>query len=244
MRIRIDNLNKWTRLKEGGAISYPGTRRRTVVLEVNSPDWCQYYVEQKLDQILNNPERITDNEAGREPLLVTEPETRQFIGVCQGRASLEFAVDGPFKLRVEGSETWVYSADGLQVETTVVEPLIYTRIANRKQRNPHLEMMQYQMRLNQEAMARQLEAEVERRVTAAERRLERYAPQRDERAPASLVGRSAGPDRVPPADSAEPAEPGGTPAEEGGAGSGVPAGKPQSGGAANVRGKAGKAAGS
>lgn len=161
MSQRIHNLSKWVRLGEGKGLSFAKAKRRTVVLDVNCPSQVAFYVLH--DGV------VEGMEDGEGPL---------FLGVAEGRDTFEFGVDGGFTLLAEGGEAYVYTADGQQIETRIVSPVVFTRIANRRQRNPQLELMQYRMRLNQDARMKALEAEAERRVAAMEARLEQYMPER------------------------------------------------------------------
>lgn len=202
MNQRIHNLSKWRHVPEGEGVHFFGDRPRVVILEVNCPAEVCFYIRQDRDAILNDPERISDEEAGRlraDDVGVKASDEADdpvsFIAVVKGRDRLEFAVDGAFDLIVEGGPAYIFSADGQDIATRIIAPVIFTRIANRRQRNPHLEMMEYQMRLNVQRMQEQLKQESERRIQALERKLESYAPQRDERAPPERVGKAPGRDR-------------------------------------------------
>lgn len=188
MNQRVHNLAKWLFIEEGQALSFPKEKRRTVILDVNCPDEVSFYIVQDLDAVRANPEKVTDEAAGRmrtsgahPPPSAGEERTISFLGIAKGRDRFEFAVDGAFDLVAEGGAAYVYTADGQSIATKVVAPVIFTRIANRRQRNPHLELMQYQMRVNQERLVAKLEVEQSRRIQALEKKLEEYAPQRDQR---------------------------------------------------------------
>lgn len=203
MNQRIHNLSKWRFLPEGEALHFSGRAQRTVVVDVNCPQEVCFYIRQDPEDERLDPERERDEEAGR----VAQGDSAlgraasdddggsvSFIAVCKGRDRLEFGVDGSFDLLTEGGSAYVFSHDGVDIATRVIAPVIFTRIANRRQRNPHLEMMEYQMRLNQQRFMDGVRAEVERRVGALERKEEEYVPQRDIRAPDALVGKSGATD--------------------------------------------------
>lgn len=181
MNQRVFNLAKWRFMRDGSAMTFSNTKRRTVILDVNAPDEVRFYVVQDPEAVRNNPERLSDQEAGRESSGddADDKQDLTFVGLVKGRDRLEFAVDGAFDLVVEGGGAYVYSADGQDIATRIVAPLIFTRIANRRARNPHLELIQYQMRLNMERMQDQLAEELERREKAFAERLETYAAQRN-----------------------------------------------------------------
>lgn len=190
---RVFNLSKWRLIEEGEAVTFGNVRARTVILEVNAPARMQLFVCQDVATIANEEERQRDAAAGRPiaalPVGSGDDGLTQFLALVEGRQRIEFAVAGRFELLAVGGPCYFYTADGMELATRIVAPVIYTRLANRRQRNPHLEMMEYQMRLNQERFAAAVAAEANRRIEALERKLESYAPQRDIRTPPSLVGR-------------------------------------------------------
>lgn len=221
MAQRIHNLSKWRYIAEGTSWFFSNPKRRTVILDVNCPDAVQFYIVQDRADVEANPERLMDLAAGRSPGfpepeidnlkvvdhdgVVRTPNTvLSFVGRVVGRDTLEFAVDGAFELVPYGGAAYVFSTDGQFIATRIAAPVIFTRIANRRQRNPHLEMIEYQQRLNMNRMQAQMEAEIERRVSAVERRMETYAPQRDQRTPAAQLRAKA---VLPAASSLDGTEP-------------------------------------
>lgn len=179
----MHNLSKWRFLREGEGINFDNPRRRLVSLEVNCPDRVAFYVVQDLEQIERNPELLEDVELGRGRQGDPVEEVKGgrgvvFIGTALGRDRFEFNVDGAFELVVHGGNAYVYSADSQEIAAHIVAPIVFTRIANRRQRNPHLEMIEYQMRLNQARFQQELREEADRRMRDLEGR---YAAQRGER---------------------------------------------------------------
>lgn len=180
MAQRMHNLSKWRFVKEGEGVIFRNTRRRLVTLEVNCPDRVAFYISQDLEQLERNPEVLEDLQLGRsrDGLPLEEVDGGRgvvFIGTALGRDRFEFNVDGAFELVVHGGNAYVYSADSQDVAAHIVAPIVFTRIANRRQRNPHLEMIEYQMRLNQARFQQELRDEADRRLGDLERR---YAAQR------------------------------------------------------------------
>lgn len=229
MNQRVHNLSKWRFLAEGELLHFGVEKARTVILEVNAPDEVRLYVCQSKEAVERSPERLAEQQAGRwVPPIESDEEgplggkgfVVTFVGLARGRERFEFAVDGAFDLCSQGGSVYVFSADGQDIATRIAAPIIYTRIANRRQRNPHMEMMEYQMRLNQERLQAVLVEEAERRINALERRLESYAPQRDQRAPPERTGRAPG--ELDGIGKTGPAA-GSPPSPEGGASGGVPA---------------------
>lgn len=196
MNQRVHNLAKWTWVPEGQTLYFNNPKRRTVRLDVNCPGDVCFYVLQSAEDIAENPEREVDEAAGRKPFregnfALPNPERDRevtFLALVRGRDLLEFAVDGAFGLTPEGGGASIYTADSQDIATYVTAPVILTKIANRRQRNPHLEMIEYQMRLNQQRFLAQLEAESARRIEAVEKRLESYAGQRVTGDAAGTVG--------------------------------------------------------
>lgn len=185
MAQRMFNLSKWSHLKEGWTLYYENPKPRLVVLEVNCPAETCFWVLQDPRDVENSRERVEDRIAGRTPspgadaAAVDEDNPPSddgravtFLGRCIGRDRLEFHVDGAFSLMSTGSSASVYTADSQDVTTRIVAPVIFTKIANRRARNPHLEMIEYQAKLNLERRMQQLEVEVERRLTD---RVNKYA---------------------------------------------------------------------
>lgn len=199
MSQRIFNLSKWCYLPEGSTMPFPNRRRRNVVLEVNSEGTASLYVVQEKEAVDGNPEKLNDEEAGRPRRTILpkaamwgdEETPRASAGhvatflcsVGRGRDTIDFAVDGAFDLLAVGGDVHIYSQDSLQHEVHVLDPLVFTRIANRRQRNPQLEMMMWQQRQNMERRLNALAEDAERRIVAAEKGArERYAKERDVRA--------------------------------------------------------------
>lgn len=235
MNQRLHNLNKWVFLPEGQSLEFRNGRQRTVILEVNTPEDVWFYVLQDDDDVDGNPERLRDEEAGRPiprrhdvSVSSADDDGRAvtFLARVRGRDRLEFAVDGAFGLLAEGGGAYIYTIDSQDVSTKIVAPVIFTRIADRKQRNPHLEMMEYQMKLNIQRRLAAMEAESERRLKALE---ERYAPKRNQIALPERIGK-AGPGEIPRLSDERESEPG-TGADR----------QEEAGEAAAKRGKAGKA---
>lgn len=138
---RIYNLDQWTELREQEELRFAGQRKRNVRLDVNSPGESAIYI-------------------------VYEGKAR-FLALVKGRDVIEFSVDGAFGLTCEGSSVHVFTADGDDISSTILEPRIFTRIAERRRRDPALEQMMYLMNQNMERRLAAQSAELERRYAAA-----------------------------------------------------------------------------
>lgn len=233
---RIFNLSKWRSVAEGDALFFANDRpQRTIVLHVNSPEKVQLYVVQDAEALHQNPERKADEEAGRGD----EPEEQkvrptayaaigksvdglsgrrvQFLALVEGLDTIEFAVDGAFDLVPVGGDINCHSADGLDVTTRVIAPLIFTKVWDRRPRNRQLEMIEYRQRVNQERFRQDLIAEMDRREKALDAKAEKYAQDRIKEPVAPDAGSEDG--EATPSN-----EPGKEPAKDGGASAG---GKPK-----------------
>lgn len=241
-------------------MAFPNKRRRTVVLEVNAVNALELWILQRKEDVQDNPEIKADREAGRAnrgfelsmlewadtPLedmkVTTHGRSVTFLCACKpGRDTIEFGVEGAFELVAVGGDCYVFSKDSQQHEHKVFEPEIYTRLANRRQRNPHLEMMMFEMKRNQMAFQQQLLEDNERRIKAMEEGRERYVKQRDQRPPTerSLAALAAA--RASATATGDAERTGTTPGGEGEAGGGVPGDADVSKAAPKSRAKAEKA---
>lgn len=184
MAKRIHNLTKWQLLPANEEIHGLSDKPRMVTLEVNCPNETKFHVIFEGQDMVEDPEYQDDKEAGRRSPLVdrldkrTEADQEYFLGRALGRETFEFYVPGVYAVTAD-SDCYVYSIDGQDTATRVLDPLVFTRIANRKARNRDLEMIQYQMRLNQERFLQTLLGEQERRMSDMERRYarDRYPPE-------------------------------------------------------------------
>lgn len=198
MNQRLFNLTKWSFLEEGQAIVYHNPKRRTVILDVNCPDEVSFYVRMSTEDIEEDPARQDDVKHNRLRPGADRDAINPvvFLAVCKGRDQLEFAVEGEFSLMVEGGNAYVYTQDSSDISFKEEAPLIFTRIANRRQRNPQQEWIEYKLRENQRRMFEQLAAESDRRIQAIEAKYEQYLPDRDKGTPVinpvKVEGRSPG----------------------------------------------------
>lgn len=134
---RLFNINKWVVLSEGKAIQFKDERPRVVRVEVNAPEAAILYIVQGSK---------------------SRKEDCRFLARVLGRDTLEFHVSGSFSLHVEGAPLSYYSVDGDNIAFVDEAPEIYTRIHERRARNPELEYMQWKM---QENMERRLAAQAD-----------------------------------------------------------------------------------
>lgn len=130
---RLFNLSKWAVLEEGKAISFNGSKPRLVRLEVNAPGECFLYVSQENDARVDS-----------------DPEVN-FLARVVGRDTVEFHVGGGgFTLMVEGGSCNVYTIDGDDPSFVNLTPTVFTKLVERRARNPEFERMAQIMQLNVE----------------------------------------------------------------------------------------------
>ena len=123
---RLFNIDKWTTLREGEYFSLAADRVRTIRLEVNAPQRVQLFA-------------IGDNDL-----------SIGFLATVEGRDTIEFVARGPISVSVEGGAVDVYSVDGEDISVEIVAPKIFTKIMERRRRNPELEAIVFQMNANME----------------------------------------------------------------------------------------------
>lgn len=138
---RMFNLSKWRVVSEGELIRYERDHPRTVRFEVNAPNLV------RLDLI----------EDGREPV---------FLARVIGRDVIEFSADGSFDITVDGGECFFYTVEGDDWSVEPVDDRTFTRIVERRSRNPELEHMMYMQQINMERRLEAQAAELERRFSA------------------------------------------------------------------------------
>lgn len=230
---RMFNLRKWSTLTEGTALSWSSKRPRVVKFEVNSPAEVSLHLRYP-DGVFYQEPAGYDGEAGTVHEIVA-PGTTFFLALVRGRDTIETFVDANFEVLSEGGGCYVYTADGDDVHSVVLEPVIFTRIAERKARNPEIEAIERRMYLNQQRRLDQQLADMERRYGAVLSAAEERAVHAEKRA------REAG---KPAAESVKQAV-GGSEPEADKSSSGTDAGaasgdKPNAGSGETSSGKAGK----
>lgn len=137
---RLFNIDKWQNLKEGDALAFSNPRPRNVRVEVNAPTKSSlYYVDPEGEVI--------------------------FLALVEGRDTIEFGSTGAFQLTVEGAPVMVYTADGADISMKPVSHGSFTKIVERRRRNPELEQIAALMQRNMERRLEQQSAELEQLFT-------------------------------------------------------------------------------
>lgn len=163
---RIFNVDKWVNLPQGSQVEFPSTRPRRIRLEVNAPGDCTLYVVQPDGDLV-------------------------FLALVRGRDTVEFVTDGKVGLMADGADCWIYTADGDDVSSVIPDAQSFTRIMERRQRNPELERIAAEMRFNTERrlekQADELSALFAKRMASVEAQLA-----------ASAASRTVQPEPTPP----------------------------------------------
>lgn len=195
MVVKLNSLSRWSELVSDKAIVFAGSDigERTVRLNLNLEAVTSFFIG------------IGDEE-------------RFLVTMQPGVDTVEFSATGTFRVYAEeGSGAVLYqSADLEPTFSEVVDPVIFTKIANRRHRNPELEEMMFRMNQNLERRLAQQADEFE--AALLRRRMEeengRSAETVISNAPGAAAGAGSG---QVPAQGAAGEEPGETaPAPNGG----------------------------
>lgn len=129
MTVKLNSLARWATLPSKNAIVFEGSE-----------------VDETRHRILFNLEAVT-------ALFIGDAEGERFLcTIGPGQETVEFNIAGPFKVYAEdGSGVVQYQCADLEpTHVEVADPVIFTRIAQRRRRNPEMEEMMYRMQLNME----------------------------------------------------------------------------------------------
>ena len=151
MTIKLNSLDRWKTLESGAVINFNGAEgvERRVRIRFNCEEETTLYLEDA-----NGPRFLT--------------------GVGIGVTELEFGATGNFAVYPpSGSATVQYqTAEDEPTHAVIVDPVIFTKIANRRHRNPELEEMMMRMEMNiQRRYAQQageMQAALDRRIREIE----------------------------------------------------------------------------
>ncbi len=147
MVVKLNSLSRWALLAPTTAIVFDGSdvAERRVRIDFNLEAATSFFI-------------VTAD--GEELFLAALPP---------GLETVEFSAAGTFRVYAESGSGAVHyiSADLEPTFSEVVDPVIFTKIANRRHRNPELEEIMFRMNQNLEArlaaQAHEFEAALERR---------------------------------------------------------------------------------
>lgn len=133
---RIQDIKKWKVCEEGSAIVFGASAPRRVRLDVNS------HAEVRLTYADGNGELVP-------------------LALVKGRDVIEFQASGEFSIIVDGGPLWYYTIDGQKLAIKKPDAVSFTRIIERRPRNPEVELMNYLMNQNMERRFEQQRVEFE-----------------------------------------------------------------------------------
>nr|QJB21341.1 MAG: hypothetical protein [Microvirus sp.] len=147
MTVKLNSLARWAKLEPAEAIVFEGSNvgERRVRINFNLEGVTAFFI----------------GDEQREDFLCT---------IGPGLETVEFNVSGSFKVYAENGSGVVHyqSADLEPTFHEVADPVIFTRIAQRRHRNPELEEMMFRMQANIErrmaSQADEIKAHYERRM--------------------------------------------------------------------------------
>lgn len=172
---RLHNLSKWRELKAGDGIEFVGERDRRVRIEFNTETATRLHLVHGDD----DDTQVT------------------FVTVVEGFDVVEFTAPGNCVLAATSDgEVWYFTNEG-DVEATDRQAVSFTKVMNRRARNPELERMMWKMEQNIAARMTVMEAELEARYAATG---QRYDPDTGEVEDDEVGGGDTGGDTEPPAD--------------------------------------------
>lgn len=137
---RIQNIEKWKHVAAGGAMNFEYEWRRTIRLDVNAAGTAAlFYVD-------GNGETT-------------------FLALVTGRDVVEFQCQGDaFSIVVEDADAWFYTIDGERMAVSLPDAVKFTKLIERRQRNPEVELMRYHMEATMKGMMEHQQRELDRRI--------------------------------------------------------------------------------
>lgn len=174
MVVRIHNIGKWRKvetLKGKQVLQLPGTGNRKVILQLN----CAGETRVDLVELERDDARAT------------------FLWAGRGMEELEFYARGVVHV-VCDSEHDVYYFTNERAGTAIknVEPVSFTKIANRRARNPELDAIMLRAEINMNRRLARLEQEMERKYGGAGRRIDMATGEVTDETPSDGNGHAGG----------------------------------------------------
>lgn len=199
MPINLGGLDRWKKADKKKLLVFgkDNSGLRRVRLHVNAPGTCLAWIV----------------EAGG---------VLRFLAKTDGNDTVEFYTEGAVSIMLDGADTWWHCAEVEPTFSEVIDPAIFTELADRRTRNPELEEMMYRMQMN-----------VERRIATQAAEFETHIARMQEKmtngpAAETVVSNAPGAPLAPSAGEIRPQD---APADDGTgkAGSSETGGKPASG---------------
>lgn len=181
--IKIGDIAKWNKA-DARLLVFAGRGARRIRLHINSPSVAVLWLE---------------SEDG-------DDDSAQFLARVEGYKVVEFHALGTVRVSIEGADVWWKCTEAEPTAVKIVDPVVFTRIIERRHRNPEVEMMMHMMQQN-----------IERRLSAQQTEMEQYLARREQQLAAAAAVVAPTPDgtgsetvqpQVPPA-APEPSTPAG-----------------------------------
>jgi len=150
---KVGDLSLFQPIAAGTLAMFPAIRARNVRLSVNTPGNVALHVVPLTD----------DGE-------IDEDVVPMFLATADGLEEIEFYAHGPFAIQADG-DFGLKTLDGQPVHVEFPDEATFTRIAERRPRNPEIERLQHMLMQNQERRMGGLYEEIrlEREALARER---------------------------------------------------------------------------
>lgn len=120
--ISLKTLDRWSLMKPEEGVVFEGRHARKIRLHVNAPDVARLYL--------------------------VDGKRRRFLARFCGLDVIEFVAAGNVQIATMDDDVWFYCAEQEPTHREVVDPVVFTKIAQRKSRNPELEQMMFLMNQN------------------------------------------------------------------------------------------------
>lgn len=146
MAQKLMSLSKWRTLEEGELARFDNKKPRTVRIDVNASEFTRLYIGRP------------NGEA-------------KFLACVSGRDVIEFSVDGAFDITADQVCDF-YTVDGTDWSVAAVDDRSFTRIVERRRRNPELEYMMRAMQMNVERRLEQTKWELQEQYDRRDRERE------------------------------------------------------------------------
>jgi len=134
--LNLNEMDKFVLVPQGSYLELANDKRRVVKLELNTSEPCQLRLQVGSDDY-------------------------RFLANVHGRETISFVADGPVGIWPDcDGEVWWWCPEMESTHVQLVDEETFTRVANRRQRNPELERMMQKMHENAERRMAQVVGEV------------------------------------------------------------------------------------
>lgn len=180
MTIKLNSIARWRPAQEK-VLTFEGHGARRIRLHVNSPGTTLAW-------------------------LVHDKGELQFLARVDGFQTIEFHAEGNVSISLDGNDVWWSCAETEPTHVEIVDPHIFTKIANRRHRNPELEEIEYRMMMNMERRLASQQAEFEEALARRRKEIADGPPANEVKTNAPGAAANAGSGEVSPQEptAAEP----------------------------------------